>query len=113
MAFEELGVEGDLSPVASDPQEVVDLRRHVAVAHEVGPVGQLLHLLLLAVGDGHGDGHLLQFGQRQLDVVVGDHVGELLHRVHQFGQVLEAREPLLDLESVASGFSSTVGTTWP
>lgn len=35
MAFEELGVEGDLSPVASDPQEVVDLRRHVAVAHEV------------------------------------------------------------------------------
>ena len=103
VAFEELGVEGDLSPVASDPQEVVDLRRHVAVAHEVGPVGQFLHLLLLAVGDGHGDGHLLQFGQRQLDVVVGDHVGELLHRVHQFGQVLEAREPLLDLESVAFG----------
>ena len=104
VAFEELGVEGDLASVACDSEEVVDLRRYVAVAYAVGPVGQFLHLVLLLVGDGHGDGHLFQFGQWQLDVVVGDHVGELLHRVHQFGQVLEAREPLLDLESVAFGF---------
>ena len=104
MAFEEFGVEGDLASVARDLEEVVVLRWHVAVAHAVRPVGQFLHLLLLPVGDGHWDGHLLQFGQWQLDVVVGDHVGELLHRVHQFGQVLEPREPLLDLEAVALGF---------
>ena len=103
VSFEELGVEGDLASVARDPQEVVDLRRHVAVAYAVRPVGQFLHLLLLPVGDRHGHGHLLQFRQRQLDVVVGDHVGELLHRVHQLGEVLEPREPLLDLEAVAFG----------
>ena len=103
VAFEELGVEGDLSSVARDFEEVVDFRRHVAVACAVGPVGQFLHLVLLLVGDGHGDGHLFQFGQRQLDVVVGDHVGELLHCVHQLGQVLEPREPLFDLEAVAFG----------
>lgn len=77
---------------------------HAARAYGVGPIGQGTHERLLFGLGRHGDGDLFDLGQVEVDVVVGDHVGELFDAGHEFGQVREPGEALLDLEAGALGF---------
>ena len=98
---EQFRVETDLPAVVRDVEHVVVRRVHGSVTHQFRPLHERVHGLFLRFGRLDGDGDHVAVGHVQVKLVGGQQVRVVVERAHQFGQVVEFREPLLDLVSAA------------